>query len=235
MKVLGIDTSSYMNTVGITESGQVLAEGRYPAKTDTLEQIVDNIDTTLKSAGLRLSDIDGYGISLGPGSWTGIRVGVTVGKMLAFSTGKPACGVNTLDVLGFVGRDHGYLITAIISVGAGDAVYAGIYNAADGSIRRTGEYYTGSVVGLAGYIDRPAVIIAQGARDYAARLKKMISHEIVSVEARPYGSAVAYLAALRLEKGEQDNVLSLSPVYLKESTARALVNKYSGNRNKKDK
>mgnify|MGYP000089749172 CR=1 FL=1 len=227
MKILGIDTSGYVNAVGVCENGRVLAEGRYPAKTDSLEQIVDNIETTLNHAGLSLADIDGFGVGLGPGSWTGIRVGVTVGKTLAFSTGKPACGISTLDALGFVGRDHGYLVAAVISVGAGDAVYAGFYHAENGAIGRLGDYYTGSVEGLAAFINRPTVVIAHGARDYAGRLSGHTTHEVVAVEARPYGSAMACLASARLERGEQDDVLSLSPMYLKESTAKAYINKYA--------
>jgi len=89
MIVLGIDTSAYANAVGISDGDKVLADSLYEARTDSLEQIVANIDATLKSAGLKLADIEGIGVGLGPGSWTGIRVGVTVGKMLAFGTGKP--------------------------------------------------------------------------------------------------------------------------------------------------
>ncbi|OGO06639.1 MAG: tRNA (adenosine(37)-N6)-threonylcarbamoyltransferase complex dimerization subunit type 1 TsaB, partial [Chloroflexi bacterium RBG_13_57_8] len=72
------------------------ADRAFPARTDSLEQIVANIDETLKGAGLALKEVDGIGVGLGPGSWTGIRVGVTVGKMLAFSAGRPVAGVPTL-------------------------------------------------------------------------------------------------------------------------------------------
>ena len=76
----------------------------FPARTDSLEQIVDNIDATFKSAGLTLKDVEGIGVGLGPGSWTGIKVGVTVGKMLAFSTGKPVAGMPTLEALAYAAR-----------------------------------------------------------------------------------------------------------------------------------
>ncbi len=227
MKVLGIDTSGYVNAVGVTECGIVLAEGLYHAKTDSLEQIVDNIDQTLKGAGLVLEDIEGFGIGLGPGSWTGIRVGVTVGKMLAYSSGKAACGVCTLDALGFVGRDYNRLITAVIGVGAGDAVYAGFYQTVNSAIVRSGDYYTGSIEGLASHLGGPSVIIGQEAEKYAERIRHLIPFETIAVEATPFGSAVAHLASTRLESGEQDDVLSLSPMYLKESTAKAFVNKYA--------
>ena len=78
MKVLGLDTSGYVNAVGVVENGRVLAEGRYPAKTDSLEQIVDNIDATLKEADLKIEDIEGFGVGAGPGSWR--RPGSAIGK-----------------------------------------------------------------------------------------------------------------------------------------------------------
>ena len=230
MKVLGLDTSGYINALGVVDGDRVIAEGRYPAATDSLEQIVDNIDTTIKDAGLTLADVDGFGVGLGPGSWTGIRVGVTVGKTLAFSTGKPVCGVSSLDALGFVARDYGCFICAVIAVGAGDAVYAGLYRQDNGSIIQVGDYFTGLIPDLAQRLESPVVLVAKGAKDYADALKQHAEIEITGVEARPYGSAVAALAEKRLKNGEQDDALALSPMYLKESTAKAFVNKYAGSR-----
>ena len=86
------------------DGDRVLADVTFPARTDSLEQIVDNIDSTLKRAGLTLKDVEGIGVGLGPGSWTGIKVGVTVGKMLAFSTGKPVAGIPTLEALAYGAR-----------------------------------------------------------------------------------------------------------------------------------
>lgn len=228
LKVLGLDTSGYINALGIVDGERVIGEARYPAATDSLEQIVDNIDTSLKDAGLALEDIDGFGVGLGPGSWTGIRVGVTVGKTLAFSTGKPVAGISSLDALGFVARDYGWFICAVIAVGAGDAVYGGLYRQDDGSIKQEGDYFTGQLADLATKLEGPCVLVAKGARDYAAALKQHTDIEVVGIDARPYGSAVAALAEKRLRTGEQDDALALSPMYLKESTAKAFVNKYAG-------
>lgn len=228
MNILGLDTSGYVNAIGVMDGDRVIAEGRYPAATDSLEQIVDNIDSALKDAGITLADVGGFGVGTGPGSWTGIRVGVTVGKTLAFSTGKPVCGISSLDALGYVARDYGWFICAIVAVGAGDAVYAACYRPENGGIVRAGDYYTGSIEGLAPLLEGPAVIVGKGAREYAGELKKLREIEIVGVEARPYGSSVAALARFRLEAGEHDDPLALAPMYLKESTAKAFVNKYAG-------
>lgn len=226
MIVLGLDTSGYANAVGVVDGDRVLADAAYEARTDSLEQIVANIDDVLKSAGLTLKNIQGIGVGLGPGSWTGIRVGVTVGKMLAFSTGKPVAGVPTLEALAYSARHEPSLICAVIGVGTGDAVYAALYRPENGTISRIGKYYVGSVKGLTGLITGPAVMVGSGAQAYAQIIEREAGGKIKVSEAVPGGAAVACLAARRLARGGKDDVLSLTPLYLKESTARAFVNKY---------
>lgn len=227
MIVLGIDTSGYVNAVGVCDGTRVLADNIFPAKTDSLEQIVPNIDATLKSLGMTLKDVQGVGVGLGPGSWTGIRVGVTVGKMLAFSTGRPVCGIPTLEALAFSARSEAPLICAVISVGIGDAVYAGLYRPVNDTVGKIGEYYIGDVKGLSKLIMGPAVIVGSGALAYAYIIEQQSGKKVKAVEALPSGTSVAWLAAIRLACGDPDDAFSLSPLYLKESTAKVFVNKYA--------
>ena len=229
MKVLGIDTSGYANAVGITDGEQVLADFVFEAKADSLEKIVANIDFALESAGLALDDIQGLGVGLGPGSWTGIRVGVTVGKILAYSTNKPIVGISTLEVLAYNARDTSILICPVINTGTKDTVYATCYHSQNGNLDRIGEYYVGDVPGLAAMIKEPAIIVSAEAETYS----KIISQSegssgisITTIQDVPRGAAVASLAVTRLERGERDDFLALTPLYLKESTARAFQGRY---------
>lgn len=227
MKVLGMDTSGYVNAVGVTDGDRVLADFIFEARTDSLEKIVTNIDYTLKEAGITLDDIDGFGVGLGPGSWTGIRVGVTVAKTLAFSTGRPVCGVSTLEVLAHGARDRSALICPVISAGTKDAVYAAFYITGDGTVTRKGEYYVGDIQGLSAMLKEPAVLVGPEARVYGSVIgQRTGSPDIEVIEEVPRGATVALLAAARLARGDSDDALSLTPLYLKESTARAFVNKY---------
>lgn len=232
MIVLGIDTSGYTNTVGVIDGKKVLADFTFEARTDSLEKIVANIDFALQSANLALEDVLGIGVGLGPGSWTGIRVGVTVGKILAFSTRKPVCGVPTLEALAYSARNESLLICPIISAGTRDTVYAAFYRTRDGRVARISEYYVGSVAGLSKMVTEPAVIVGSEAQSYSGIINRGIGSSKISIkaaEAVPNGVAVASLAAIRLEHGESDDALSLTPLYLKESTAKALMGRYSSN------
>lgn len=228
MIVLGIDTSGYANAVGVVDSGCVLADRLYEAKTDSLEQIVDNIESTLTSAGLEIDDVQGIGVGLGPGSWTGIRVGVTVGKMLAFSTGRPVAGIATLEALAYAVCNDSKLICPVVNVGSGDAVYAAFYRIENDDVTQNGDYYVGDIKGLLELIEEPCIIVGQEIASYTSILTQESGKEISVVVGRPNGATVASLAERRLIRGDCDDILSLTPLYLKESTAKAFVNKYKG-------
>jgi tRNA threonylcarbamoyl adenosine modification protein YeaZ len=269
MIVLGIDTSGYINAVGVIKDGRVLADNRFPARTDTLEQIVDNIDVTLKQAGVSLKDVGGIGVGLGPGSWTGIKVGVTVGKMLAFSAGKHVAGIPALDALAYGVKDKALPVYAIISAGVKDMVYAARYRFKENEPIRDGDYYVGDVRGLVKIIRESIVLTGQNANYYRGvilqenepaqdrvepkdsglagnnlhNVEKVTKNEpaqsgifdgfskitIKAIENEPAGAWIANLAAMRFERGEKDDPLALTPLYLKESTAKVFVNKYAGN------
>ena len=236
MKVLGIDTSGYTNAVGVADGNRVLADFTFEARHDSLEKIVANIDFVLKEAEFGLEDIEGFGVGLGPGSWTGIRVGVTVGKILAYSTNKPVSGVPTLEVLAYQARSMSALICPIINTGAGDTVYAAFYRTKDGTVSRTGEYYVGDIQGLAKMVKKPVVFVGAEAQAYSQLISQALGSPdgIRAIKDVPRGATVALLAAARLECEKNDDVLSLAPLYLKESTAKAFVNKYSRSAQVKD-
>ncbi len=222
MKVLGLDTSHYLNSVGIIEGERLLAGVTSSARSDSLVKIIANIDFAVKRAGLTLAQIDGFGVGLGPGSWTGIRVGVTVGKMLAYATGKPICGVSTLEALAREAFNANTLICSIIGGGTKDMIYAALYRQLNGAVKQEGDYYVGSPSGLAHLIKENVVIVGQEADFYAEYIKSLNIPDIKITEIKtiPQGSTIASLAQARLERGDKDNALALTPLYLKESAAR---------------
>ena len=228
MLVLGIDTSGYANAIGVADDGRVLADFAFETRNESLAKIMLSIDGVLKDAGLGLEDIGGFGVGLGPGSWTGIRIGVTVGKMLAYSTGKPFKGIPTPEVLAYQACDCHSLICPIIDAGPGGAIYSAFYRSDDNGVHRTGDYYVGDLSCLAEMIAEPVVLVAAGASKYGNTIGQLLKAGAVTVrESLPGGATVALMAAAHLQNGEPDDTLALAPLYLKESTARAFVNKYS--------
>jgi len=227
MKVLGIDTSGYTNAVGVTDGERILADFTFEAKTDSLEKIVSNIDFALRKANLQLEDIQGFGVGLGPGSWTGIRVGVTVAKILAYSTNKPVSGVPTLEVLAYSARNAPAQICPIIYAGTKDTVYSAFYRTKNDTVTRVSEYYVGDPKGLSERVKETTVFIGAEAKAYCQLIGQIVGISIDAIEGVPKGATVALLAAIRLQRGESDDALSLEPLYLKESTARAFMGRYT--------
>lgn len=227
MLVLGIDTSGYANTIGVVDGERVLADFMLETRKESLAKIMLNVDSVLKENGLGLEDIEGFGVGLGPGSWTGIRIGVTVGKMLAYCTGKPVKGIPTLEVLAHRARDYHTPICSIIDAGAGGTIYAAFYRFRNKKIHQSGDYYVGDIPGLAGLIKGAVVLVANDAQKYLSEMLHYVpSDNLETLESTPSGATVALLAAAQLENGGHDDTLALAPLYLKESTAKAFVNKY---------
>ena len=114
MKVLGIDTSTPCASVGLADDGGVISEYLLNVPVTHSERLLAAIHFVLKEAGCAMEALDGWAISLGPGSFTGLRIGVSTVKGLAYATGKPVVGVPTLDGLAAQISPTPYLICPIL-------------------------------------------------------------------------------------------------------------------------
>lgn len=223
MIILGIDTSSHLNSVGLVDDEQILADFTWEAMDNSLQRIVGVIDSVLVSQGLTLDRISGLGICTGPGSWTGVRVGVTVGKIFAYATGKSLCGISSLDTIAFQVKDSDLQISPLID-GGHETVYSAFYRPSKGTIARIGDYYSGDIKGLTGRIEVPTLFLGTATDKYRHILVENLG-PLASfrdeTEVIQKGATVALLALSRLKRGEANEALSLTPLYLRESAAQA--------------
>ena len=224
MKILGIDTSSHFNTIGLISGKQILADFTWESR-DSLQKIIPNIDSVLRKEGLTLADINGLAVGIGPGSWTGVRVGVTAGKILAYAMNKPICGVSSLDALAYQARNMPILLCPFIDAGK-ENVYAAFYRPQGESLAKESDYYVGDIKGLLKTIKEPVLFLGKAAYLYrqitVEELGPLANYrsEVGDVQK---GYVIALLALPRFERGESDDALSLAPLYLKESLAQALL------------
>lgn len=99
MTILGIETSGTIGSVAICSNGEVMAQHTFREGARHARDIMTGIDAVLKEARARTTDIDAIAVSEGPGSFTGLRVGVTCAKTLAYALGCKVTGVPSLEVL----------------------------------------------------------------------------------------------------------------------------------------
>ena len=133
MPSLGLDTSTRTQSVALASGGSLIAQvSLYPTSTHS-ETLIRNIDRVLTSAGLRMRDLSAIAVVSGPGSFTGLRIGMATAKGLAMASGAPLAGFSTLSVLaealamsGPPGRE--FRVCALVDAGRGQ-VYRGLYRA----------------------------------------------------------------------------------------------------------
>ncbi len=139
MRILGIETSTPVISVAVGEDQQVLGEASFSTKQAHMERLLPMIDYVLKGCGMTIDDIDAFAVSVGPGSFTSLRVGLATGRAFAHALVKPLAGVPTLDVLAWGLRGISGLICTVLEARR-DEVYTCFYVSTDDSIRRLSNY-----------------------------------------------------------------------------------------------
>lgn len=114
MKILGIDTSGRIASVAVCEDDCVLAQTTIMTKLTHSQVILPLVERVISDAGLMLSDLDGFAVANGPGSYTGLRIGISAVKAMCFSLSKECAGVSTLHSLAFNCIDTKGIIISIM-------------------------------------------------------------------------------------------------------------------------
>jgi tRNA threonylcarbamoyladenosine biosynthesis protein TsaB len=133
MKILAVDTSSASGSVAFTEDGRVIAEESAERVGMHGAWLSSAIERSLGSAGVQANDVDLFAVSVGPGSFTGLRVGVSTVKGLSWALGKPVAGVSTLKALALNMSDSALPICAVLDARKHE-IYAAVYKPMGASI-----------------------------------------------------------------------------------------------------
>lgn len=133
MTILAIDTSNLTVGVALIKDGKVIAEHISHLKKNHSVRAMPAIDELLKECGLKPSDLTQIAVAKGPGSYTGVRIGVTIAKTLAWSLNIPVKTVSSLEVLAANGRFFQGLICPLFDARRGQ-VYTGLYQYRDGKL-----------------------------------------------------------------------------------------------------
>lgn len=222
MKVLGIDTSTSCGTVGLIDDESIISEYLLNIRVTHSERLLGAIGLVLKEARFAIEDLDGWAISLGPGSFTGLRIGVSTVKGLALASRKPVAGVSTLDVLAYQISSTPYLICPILDARKGE-IYTAFYRYGEGNdLKRQSPYQAIKPEELIGKIQERTIFVGDGVRTYGDYLRNSLSSLAVFPPDQlnvPHGSGVAKLGLELLRKGEHLDLATFAPLYVRPSEA----------------
>jgi len=222
MRILGIDTSTSCGSVGLVDHSEIIFDYLLNIPVTHSERLLGAIEFVLREARCPIENLDGWAISLGPGSFTGLRIGVSTAKGLAFATGKPLAGVSTLDVLASQIPSTPHLICPILDARKKE-VYAAFYRHGEGdSLKRLSTYIAIRPEDLAKKIEEPTIFIGNGVKTYGEFLLSALP-SLVIFPSPPlhlsHGSTVAKLGSELLEKGESLDIAAFTPIYVRPSEA----------------
>ena len=225
MLVLGIDTSTKIGGLGLydTEKG-LIAENTMVLKQTHSERLMPILENMLEMVGKTIHDIDGYAVAIGPGSFTGLRIGVTTARTLAQITGKPIIGISTLKGTAFNLIMTDGLICPIFDA-RNRRVYNALFRGGKKELERIEEDNGCKIDELLNRLEsKNESIFFVG--DVVEQYKEEIQ-EVLGDKAKfpPHslqitkGGAIAQLGAIGLERGEDVELYSLAPNYLKPAQA----------------
>ena len=143
MLFLGVDTATAVGSLALARGGEVLGaktivEDAARRSAEHSAELGPALDSLLERCGVSLNDLSGIGVGLGPGSYTGLRVGIAFAKGLEFGLGVPLVGVPSFEAIAYACRDFGGTICALVDARMG-GIYAGLYRVRAGLYRTRGE------------------------------------------------------------------------------------------------
>ena len=213
--LLSIDTSTRAVGVALYDGVRVLNETIWLSKNYHTVELAPAVAETLSRAGVEAGDLQAVGVALGPGSFTGLRIGLALAKGLAFSRRLPLIGIPTLDVLAASQPVRDVPLAAVLEAGR-KRLAVGWYHPEDGRWQSTGKLENLTLDEFVASISEPTLVCGELKAEARRHLKHKHENMILASPAqsvrRP--AFLAELAWARWQAGKTDDPATLAPIYL---------------------
>jgi len=214
VRLLAVETSTLAGGVAILEDDRLRGEYLLDVSATHSERLLPAIDRLLADAGWGPGDLQGLAVAVGPGSFTGLRIGLSAVKGLALALGVPVAAVPTLDAMAAALPFATLPICPVLDARKGE-VYCSLYRWEGGVVRREWDYAALAPEALAARLTEPVILLGDGAHLVPA------PHACLAPPHRrvPSPAAVGVLGLARLGAGESVPAAALTPIYLRPSEA----------------
>ena len=222
--ILAIETATGCGSVSLTrggvDNGRLLAEATAQPEITHSRRLLGSVDWILKAAGVEWSHLDGVAVSLGPGSFTGLRIGMAAAKGIVLAAGVPLLGVQTLDGIALSCPVIDRLLCCLLDARKQE-VYAACYRPGPGG--RPEQSASAEVIRpelLAERIREPAILAGPGVDEYHDLFARIDGAQLVPAAlSSPRAARVGFLAAEQLARGKTLNPATAVPLYVRASEA----------------
>lgn len=221
MKILGIETSSYSGSLAIADDERILGELSLNLGPKHSEKLIPAFDFLLKETGLERREIEGVAVSVGPGSFTALRVGIATAKGIAFSLKIPVAGVSSLEILAGNLLFTPFTVCPLIDAKKKE-LFAAFFTASDGFLTRVSYDMLISPEKLCDMVHEKVVFLGDAACLYGDLLRSRLGE--LALFCPPGFNALRasnciFPAARRLKDGSRDDLSALAPLYLRKAEA----------------
>jgi tRNA threonylcarbamoyladenosine biosynthesis protein TsaB len=228
MKLLAVETSTMVGSVALCDGSTLIAEYQMRINATYSDTLFPVIDQLLLVSKLTIDDIEGYALAIGPGSFTALRIGMSIIKGLAFATEKPIVGVRSLDGLAQNVCFSNLLVCPIFDARKGE-VYTALYkNQKESGLDKLVEEKVVSPDVLCAEIKEKVIFLGDGSDVYRERLQHNLGAKALFAPPHlryPRASSVAHLAMNKFLQNEVSEADYITPLYVRPPEAEVKFSK----------
>lgn len=230
MRILGIETSGALGGFAVVEDGGLLSELVSDITGRHVEHSVGMIADVLGRVSLSLDDLDGVAVSIGPGSFTGLRVGLATAKGICLGRNLPVVGVSTLDCMAEGASCWDGLVVPMRDARRGE-IYFSVYESAACSVTRLSPYLALAPQQAAGTLNdvsdgRPLLFVGDAITKYGEALALQLASKVTLAPGSmwaPRPGIVASIGLRMIQDGKTADLDSIEPMYVRPSEAERMA------------
>ncbi len=221
MKILALDTATQSCSVAIIDGESLLAELTMVNRQTHSRHLIDLINTVCGLSDLRTEDLEGFAVTIGPGSFTGLRIGISTIKGLAYSLSKPVVGVSSLEALAWQCAQSAYLICPLLDARKKE-VYTCRYRFKDNELKKDGTEKVASPAEAVRGIREPSIFVGNAVQLYQENISAELgelAHFAAWGQHTIRASSIAWLSMTGFYRQQTDDVALLIPKYIRKPDA----------------